>query len=524
MQQAQEGGAGAAGKWLVTASVMIPTMIEVLDTSVANVALRHMQGSLAAGQEEITWVLTSYLVANAVVIPMSGWLAKVMGRKRYLMASVALFTVASLLCGMAGSLSTLVLFRILQGIGGGGMQPMSQAILLETFPPHERGLALSVYGMGVIVAPILGPVLGGWLTDNWSWRWIFYINLPIGLLAQFMCWSFVRDPAYQQRWQKGERVDYLGLALLVLGLGSLQIVLDLGQQHDWFGSSFILALSVVAGVCLFTLVFWEWHHENPIVNLRVFKDRSFALGNVVIFFGFFAFFGSIVLLPMFLQELMGYSAFQAGMVLSPGGLITLALMPFVGKLTQRVDARFLLCFGLLASAWSSYYMSGYNLDMGMVTAITGRNLQGVGLAFFFVPLSFLTMAYIPRTEMNNASAVYNLLRNLGGSFGTAFVTTMVARRGQFHHLRLAEHMGYYNQAFTSGVEGVRQYLEGLGMHVQSGVEAMAALYRLMQRQAAALAFLDVFHLQMIIFLCLSGAMWIMRRPPRGKAPDPGAAH
>lgn len=518
------GGIAPVSKWLVTASVMIPTMIEVLDTSVANVSLRHMQGSLSAGEEEVTWVLTSYLVANAVIIPMSGWLARLMGRKNYLMASIALFTAASLLCGMAGSLSTLVLFRVLQGIGGGGLQPMSQAILLETFPPNERGLAMGVFGMGVVVAPILGPVLGGWLTDNWSWRWIFYINLPIGLLALYMSGAFVHDPAYQQRWKKGERVDYVGLALLAAGFGCLQIVLDLGQQRDWFSSSFILSLTVIAVACLVALVVWEWRHENPIVNLRVFKDRSFALGNLIMFFGFFAFFGSIVLLPMFLQSLMGYTAFQAGLVLSPGGLITLALMPFVGKFTQRVDARWFLFLGLLANAWSVHYMSGFSLNIDMGTAMVGRNIQGLGMAFFFVPLSFLTMAWIPRQEMNNAAAIFNLLRNLGGSFGVAFVTTLLARRGQFHHARLAEHMGWFNETFAQGVEGVRQYLESHGIHVKTGVEAMAVLYRMLQRQAATLAFLDVFYMQMIIFLCLAMAMWIIRRPPRHAEFDPAAAH
>jgi DHA2 family multidrug resistance protein len=306
-------------KWLITASVMIPTLIEILDTSVANVALNHIQGSLSAGQEEVTWVLTSYLVANAVVIPMSGWFARLMGRKRYLLASVTVFTLSSLLCGTATRLGQLVVYRIIQGVGGGGLQPISQAILLETFPPRQRGQAMAIYGMGIVLGPILGPLVGGYFTENFSWHWIFYINLPIGILALFMNYSFVFDPPYQQRMKKGEKVDYLGLALLCLGLGSLQILLDKGQMEDWFSSDFIFVLSVVSALSLTIFVFWELGQENPILDLRIFKDQSFATGNAVMFMGFFAFFGSIVLLPMYLQQLLGYSAFDAGLVLGPAG-------------------------------------------------------------------------------------------------------------------------------------------------------------------------------------------------------------
>ena len=304
-------------KWLVTLSVMLPTLLEILDTSIANVALSHIQGSLSAGQDEATWVLTSYLVSNAVVIPMSGWLARLLGRKNYLLLSVTVFTLASMLCGMAVSLPMLIVFRVVQGIGGGGLQPMSQAILLESFPANQRGLAMAIFAMGAVLGPILGPLLGGYITDNYSWRWIFYINIPLGLAALGMIWSNVFDPPDMARRQQGERIDYMGLALLTVGLGCLQVVLDKGQQEDWFSSTFISVLAIVSVSSLVTFVVWELYEKNPIVDLRIFKDRSFAAGNVVMFFGFFAFFGSIVLLPMYLQSLMGYTAFLAGVVLGP---------------------------------------------------------------------------------------------------------------------------------------------------------------------------------------------------------------
>ncbi|MCB2185135.1 MAG: DHA2 family efflux MFS transporter permease subunit [Deltaproteobacteria bacterium] len=501
---------------------MIPTMIEILDTSVANVSLTHIQGSLSAGQEEVTWVLTSYLVANAVVIPMSGWLAGLMGRKRYLIASLIMFTLSSLLCGTATSLAELIFFRLVQGMGGGGLQPMSQAILMETFPPEERGLAMGVFGIGVVVGPIMGPLLGGYLTDEYSWRWIFYINLPVGILAVLMIMAFVFDPPYQTLRAKGTKVDYLGLALLTVGLGCLQIVLDKGQLEDWFSSTYIAVLSGVSLVSLVALVFWELKVEHPILNLRIFKDRSFATGNVVMFMGFFAFFGSIVLLPLYLQNLMGYTSFLAGVVLGPGGLLTLIMLPLAGKLTQRFDARYLLGFGCLVNAVSVWYMSGFNLQIDLATAITGRVIQGIGMPFFFVTIAFVTMAYVPNPKMNNASAIFNLLRNLGASCGVAFVTTMLARRAQFHQNRLVENLTPYDPAFRLWLEHAKETLTTqMGSLADQTHRALALIYGELQRQATNMAFADVFHAQMIIFLGLCGILWIMRKPPIGKSPQPG---
>ena len=502
-----------ANKWLITASVMIPTLLEILDTSIANVALGHIQGSLSAGQDEVTWVLTSYLVSNAVVIPMSGWLSRVFGRKRYLLASVAIFTFASMLCGLAGSLKTLIIFRIIQGVGGGGLQPISQAILIETFPPSQRGLSMGIYGMGAVLGPFLGPLLGGYITDNYTWQWIFFINIPLGMVAIAMISNFVHDPHYLARFVKSEKIDYLGLILLTVGLGCLQIVLDKGQREDWMESQFILTMSIISGVSLLSLIVLELAHENPIVNLRIFKDRSFATGNVVMFFGYFAFFGSIVLLPEFLQTLMGYTSFLAGVVLGPGGLIMLATLPLVGKMTGKIDARFLLFLGLGITAFSLVNMSRFTLDIDLGTAIMARNYQALGIAFFFVPLSYLVMAYVPRESMNNASAIFSLLRNLGGSFGVAFVTTLLARRTQFHQARMVEHLSPLNQNFSAALHKIHAYL-ATSPSLGGGAEkmALAAISQKMQQQAMAMAFFDVFYVLAIIFACLMVVMWIIRKP------------
>ncbi len=496
---------------------MVPTLIEILDTSVANVALPHIQGSLSAGQDEITWVLTSYLVSNAVVIPMSGWLARAMGRKRYLMGSIIVFTASSVLCGWATGLTEIIIFRIIQGMGGGGLQPMSQAILMETFPPEQRGLAMGIFGMGVVLGPILGPLVGGYLTDNYSWRWIFYINLPIGLIALVLISMFVFDPHYQERRTLGEKVDYAGLALLCLGIGSLQIVLDKGQRDDWFNSNFILALSVVAGLCIVGLIIWELYAERPILDLKVFKDRSFATGNLVMFFTFFAFFGSIVLLPLFLQTLMGYTAFLAGLVLGPGGAVLLLMLPLSGKLTERIDARILLALGLIITAYSVYYMSGFDDTIDFYTAVMGRVIQSMGMPFVFVAVTFITMAYVPKEQMNNASAIFNLLRNLGGSFGVAFVATMLESRTQFHQSRLIDGLTPFSPNVAATLGQLKSYLDlKMGAFAGHTLLAKQELYLQLQRQATILAFNDAFFLEAVILLALVGTVWIMRRPPSGK--------
>ena len=498
---------------MITLSVMIPTLIEVLDTSVANVALDHIRGSLSAGRDEATWVLTSYMVANAVVIPMSGWLSRLMGRKRYLLVSIAVFTASSLLCGMATSLSALVGFRILQGIGGGGLQPLSQAILLENYPREKRGLAMAIFGIGVVMGPIFGPVLGGYLTDNYSWHWIFFINLPIGLLALWMNWTFIQDPPYIKRLARDERIDYTGLVLLTLGIGCLQIVLDRGQQEDWFASTSICIMAAISAFSLISLVWWELRTTTPILNLRLLTNRSFAAGNVIMFAGFFAFFGSVVLLPLFLQELLGYTAFQAGLVLGPGGILTLIFLPIVGRLTEKIDARLILGLGLVISGYSVYYMAGFSLETDMLTAIISRIIQGVSMPMFFVTISFLAMISLPREHMNDASALFNLFRNLGGSFGTAFVTTMLARKAQVHQTYLAEHIYDANPLFLDQLKQAGVYLSTqLGTWTDQTVAAAALFYEQLIKQALNLAFNDTSLYQAAIFWALVILVFFLENP------------
>lgn len=509
-------------KWIVALTVMLPTFIEVMDTSVVNVSLPHIQGSLNAGLDEVTWVLTSYLVSNAIIIPITGWLAGIFGRKRYLIFSLVVFTVSSIVCGAAPSLEVLVLFRILQGLGGGGLQPLSQAILLESFPPREHGIAMAAFGMGVVMAPILGPVVGGWITDNWNWRWVFYINLPAGILAVAMAIFFIHDPAYIRR--RTIQIDKWGLFLLTLGLGSLQIVLDKGEREDWFNSEFIIILAVIALVCLSIFVLVELRAAHPVVNLRVFRDRSFAAGNIIMFAGFFCLFGSIVLLPLYLQNLMSYTALWAGLVLGPGGLASFVVMPVAGILMKKgVNPRNLLAIGLTIAAYSLWLMSGFALDGSFMTFTWPRVVQAVGMGLFFVPLSAATYVGIPREEMGNASGIFNLLRNLGGSFGVAFSTTVLAQRSEVHQSFLVENITPYNKAFQSFYAQLTEWFQMNQTHIHALPDkaAMAVTYREVLRQASMLAFNDTFWLLAIGTAVLVPLTLIFRRARAPAAPMEG---
>ena len=445
-------------KWIVAATVMLPTFIEIMDISVVNVSLPHIQGSLSAGLDEVTWILTSYLVSNAVIIPISGWLAGVFGRKRYLIFSLILFTASSVLCGAAFSLAILIVARIFQGIGGGGLQPISQAILLESFPEEERGLAMAFFGMGVVLAPILGPVLGGWLTDVRNWRWVFYINLPAGILAIVLVLLFIHDPHYIRRRQI--KIDKWGLFFLIVGLGCLQVVLDKGQRSDWFSSDFIVAFSLISGTALILFLITELRSPHPVVDLSAFLDRSFAIGCLIMFAGFFCLFGSIVLLPLYLQNLMGYTAFLAGLVLGPGGIAAFFIMPLAGlMMKKKVNPRLLLAIGLTISAGALWLMSGFNLKAGFWAVVEPRTIQGFGLGLFFVPLSAAAFSGIPKEETGNASGIFNLVRNLGGSFGVAFSATILARRTQVHQTFLAEHVTPYNPSYQHYYNQIQQWLQ-----------------------------------------------------------------
>jgi len=480
-------------KWIVALTVMLPTFIEIMDISVVNVSLPHIQGSLSVGLDEVTWVLTSYLISNAIIIPISGWLAGMFGRKRFLIFSLILFTASSVLCGSAFSLAILIVARILQGIGGGGLQPISQAILLESFPQEERGLAMAFFGMGVVLAPIMGPVVGGWITDAWSWRWVFYINLPAGLLAIALVSLFVHDPGYIRR--RHLKIDTWGLFLLAVGLGCLQVVLDKGQRDDWFSSNFILTFSLISGSALMLLVIRELRIPHPVVNLRIFRDRSFATGNLIMFAGFFCLFASIVLLPLYLQNLMGYNAFWAGLVLGPGGIAAFLIMPLAGMMMKKkVSPRLLLGIGLSISAYALWLMSGFDLQASFRSVVIPRLIQGFGLGLFFVPLSAATFTGIPNEETGNASGIFNLLRNLGGSFGVAFSTTILARRTQLHQTFLAENITPYNPSYQQYYDKIQQLLQAHQQPVAGRSAILDEIYRQLMRQANMLAFNDTFWL------------------------------
>jgi DHA2 family multidrug resistance protein len=508
-------------KWIIALTVILPTFLEVMDTSVVNVSLPHVQGSLSAGMDEVTWVLTSYLVANAIIIPITGWLSSVFGRKRYLIFSITLFTVSSLACGAAPSLELLVAARILQGLGGGGLQPLSQAILLEAFPVAEHGMAMAVFGMGVIFAPILGPVVGGWITDNWSWRWVFYINLPIGIVAIVLALLLIHDPPYIRRAKT--HIDYWGLCLITTGLACLQIVLDKGEREDWFESSFILTLSVITVVSLALFILVEMRAKYPVVNLRVFRDRTFAAGNVIMFMGFFCLFGGFVLLPLYAQTLMGYTAVWAGFVLGPGGLASLIVMPMAGILMKKgANARTLLAIGLSTMAYSLWLMGGFNLQADFTSIALPRFIQGFGLGLFFVPLAGSAYVNIPREEMGNASGVFNLLRNLGGSFGVAVSATLLSQRSQFHQNFLIEKITPFNPSLKDYADQLMRMLPGQDAFNNSLL--LGGIYREVQRQAAMLAFNDVFWLFGWFTIVLVPLTFLMQKAKSGGATSPGGMH
>ncbi|MCL4476878.1 MAG: DHA2 family efflux MFS transporter permease subunit [Nitrospirae bacterium] len=508
-------------KWLVALTVMLPTLIEIIDISVVNVALDHIRGSLSAGIDESTWAITSYLVSNAIIIPMTGWLSRLFGRKRYMIFSISLFTFSSLLCGSAWNLQSLIVFRILQGIGGGALQPISQSILLETFPPKQHGMAMAIFGVGIMFGPIVGPLLGGWITDNWSWHWIFFINIPIGIVSILMCLFFIVDPPYMKRMKM--KIDYWGLAFLAIGLGCLQIVLDKGEREDWFSSGFITWLTAISALSLILFVIVEFFAEHPIVNMKTFKNRTFTTGNLVMFFAFFNLFGSIVLLPIYLQTLMGYTATLAGMVLGPGGVATLVAMPIAGRLVTKVNPKGLLAFGIIVAAYSTFLMSKFNLLADFDTVIWPRVVLGVGMGFLFIPLTTLTMAEIKKEDMGNASAIYNLLRNLGGSFGVAFVTTMLARRAQFHQNHLVDHLSLFDtnyQVLASQTSHILQY-KGLSPGV-ADQGSLGMIYGRLLREASMISFNDAFHLLSVLMILVLPLVLIMRRSKAGGPMPPGA--
>ena len=491
--------------WIVAVAVMFSTFMEVLDTTVVNVSLPHIAGSLSASVDEATWALTSYLVANAIILPMTGWLANYFGRKRLLMMSVTGFTIASFCCGLAPTLPALIVFRIIQGAAGGALQPISQAVLLEAFPPHQRGQAMAFWGLGIVVAPILGPVLGGWLTDAYSWRWVFYINIPVGIASLVMTRAFVFDPPYIRRGTG--RIDGWGIGMLALGIGALQVMLDKGQQDDWFASHLITIMAVLAVAGLAVFIFWELRVKAPVVNLRVFLDRTYSTGTFLMAMLGFVLYGSIVLLPIWMQTLLGYPALQAGIALAPRGIGSFLTMPLIGVLLAKRDPRKFLVGGLVLSSLTLFGFARLNLNAGYWDFFWPQFFQGVSLAMLFVPLTTITMGNIAKENMGNATSVFNVLRNIGGSIGIASVTTLTARHQQVHTNFLVAHVTPYDLQTRNLLHSMQSALGG-------ATQGYIALSGIVQRQAAILSFLDVFRLLGVVFLALVPLVILMKRPPK----------
>ncbi len=461
--------------WIIALTVTLATFMEVLDTSIANVALPHIAGGLSAGQDESTWVLTSYLVSNAIVLPMSGWLTSVVGRKRFYMTCVALFTISSILCGFAPTLPLLIFFRILQGAGGGGMGPSEQAILADTFPPEKRGLAFSVYGMAVVVAPAIGPTLGGWITDNYDWRWIFFINVPVGLLSLFLTSTVVEDPPWLKKFKgAGIKIDYIGLSLIVLGIGCLQVILDKGQQDDWFGSNFITFFAIIAAAAIVTLVIHEWRTPHPILELKLLKNRNFAATVLFNFVLGAVLFGTTVLIPQFLQVMMGYTAEKAGEVLSPAGFMLMALFPIAGILSTKIDPRYMIAAGFAMTSVALYHITHLSLAIDFRTIMLWRMYQMSGLAFIFIPISILSYVGVPLEKNNQVSGISNFIRNLGGSVGISMLTTFLARQSQIHQTTLVAHATAANPQFNSMLNGTAANMaksgSGPALAMQTGLQ------------------------------------------------------
>ena len=489
----------AVNPWLIAVTVTLATFMELLDTAIANVALPHIAGGLAVSVDESTWVLTSYLVSNAVVLPLSAWLSRVFGRKRYYMLCVVLFTVSSLLCGLAPTLGLLILFRVLQGIGGGGLAPVEQAILVDTFPPNKRPAAFALYSMAIVTAPVIGPPLGGWITDHWTWRWVFFINIPIGIVSLLLTSRLVSDPlAFKQEVQaarKGGRlkVDGLGILSVAMAFACIEVVLDRGQTEDWFESRFIVIFSTIAVVALIFAIVWEWHHKDPVVEIRLLQERNFALANVFYFIFGFTLYGSTVLIPQMLQALYGYTATDAGLVLGPGALVIVALAPVIVKILPKVGVKVLLGTGYFIFALAMWYFASFDLRTNYGHEALARAIQGLGIAPLFVPVSQLAYSYLPKEKNNKASSITNLFRNQGGSFGIAFVTTMLTRRTQYHQSVLVAHATPLDAAYRNLLASLTSYFGSHGFSAaDAAVHGQAQALRLLQRQASFLAFTDCF--------------------------------
>ena len=492
----------SANPWLITAAVMMATFLEVLDTSVANVALPNMAGSMASSLDEATWVLTSYLVSNAIVLPMTGWLSSFFGRKRFLIACTILFTMASAACGAANTMAVLILARVIQGAAGGALLPVSQTILMESFPPAKRGMAMAIYGVGVVGAPIFGPILGGWITDNYSWRWIFYINVPFGVLAVLLTQAFVEDPPYLRaaREKAGGTIDYIGFGVMAIWLASLQIVLDRGQQDDWFNSAWICWGSGISLVSMVFFIMWELRVPHPLVDLSVFRNRSFAVSTMLITITGVMLYSTTSLLPMFLQGLMGYPALNSGMAMGPRGVGVFVALIAVGKLSGMVDARYLINFGWLLLAYSAWQLGNINMEITVSSVSWPNILSGVALGFLFVPLTTASLADLPNDQMGNASGLFNLARNIGGGIGISLTTTLVARGTQTHSALMVGQLSPFRPEFQKYLQSATEMLSQYSDPATAQRQAYGMIYGAMQQQANLFAYVDTFRL--LAFLCL----------------------
>jgi len=499
--------------WLIAASVVLATFMQVLDTTVVMVALPHIAGSMAATSSEATWTLTSYLVANGVVVPMSGWLALRFGRKRLVMLCAALFTFSSMLCGLAPNLTLLVLARIFQGAGSGAMVPAAQAVLLESFPVAQRGMAMAVFGLVIVLAPIIGPTLGGWLTDNYSWRWAFYINLPVGLLALFLMARYLEDPPWIRRERAG-RLDGKGLALLILWVGALQVMLDKGQDADWFASRFISVLAVLAAIGMIAFVVRELRTAEPMVDLRVFADRNFGMGTLAVAVLSWVMLSAAAMLPQFLQMLLGYTAELSGWASSPRGLGVLLATPLAGYLVSRSDPRKLALFGFCLMAISNYLFGRVNLEIAMSNIVFANVVQGFGMGFIFSPLTTLAVATLRNEQMGNASSLFNLVRNVAGGIGISATTTYLVRSAQRHQVFLVSHLTPYDLAYQQRMAWMRSALAV----PQADQRAYAALYGIVLQQAHLAAYVDAYRWLAVAALVAVPALLMMRRVLAMKPP------
>ncbi|HEX4031291.1 MAG TPA: DHA2 family efflux MFS transporter permease subunit [Terracidiphilus sp.] len=510
--------------WVIAFTVTLATFMEALDSSIANVALPHIAGTLGATYEEATWVLTSYLVSNAIVLPISGWIANRIGRKRFYMSCVALFTVFSLLCGLATSLTMLIVFRVIQGAAGGGLQPCERSILADTFAPEKRSIAFALYGMAVVVAPAIGPTIGGWITDNYTWRWIFFLNIPVGIISILLTKRIIEDPPYLKRMKnRAGSVDAIGIGLLALTIGALQILLDKGQEDDWFSSHFIVVCAALVFFGFIALLYREYTAEHPIIDLSLYRRRNFAMSQIVMVVIGAALYSTTVMIPQFLQEMLGYTATDAGMALSAGGLVLIFLLPIVGWLGQKLDPRLMITVGFILLSFGIWRIGDLYLGITFGDAVSWRVIMVLGMPFLFVPISVMSYVGVPQQKNNEVSGLTALARNIGGSIGVSFISTMLVRRAQVHQNFLSAHAYGGSPQLRSMQQSIMHALES--SHISpANAQAMAGaqIYGQLLQQARTLAYIDTVHVLVVLLVCLIPIGYLMKRP-RFRSRQPAAA-